>query len=129
MRSCTEQPFTVYACAGRGQIRLRNFSERRKAALICVPVTLHQWLFCYKLLDIVFSVFVVLVPNVFHTNDMFANDYNVVCTRAHFRKNRWKKRQKNSSDLWSVNWCISTIYKYTRAVKKNLNFEYSLNLK
>ncbi len=45
MRSCAEQPFTVYACAGRGQIRSRNFSERRKAPLICAPVTLHQRLF------------------------------------------------------------------------------------
>ncbi len=43
-----------------------------------------------SLLGICFSV----CPNVFHTNDMFANDCNV--GRTHFRKNRLKKRQKSS---------------------------------
>ncbi len=46
MKSCAEQPFTVYACAGCGQIRSRNFSERRKAALICVPVAFWYLFFC-----------------------------------------------------------------------------------
>ncbi len=61
-----------------GQIRSRNFSEHRNAALICAQV--HSG--C-SLLGICFSVFVVLAPNVFHTNDMFVNYYNVVCTWAH----------------------------------------------
>ncbi len=60
-----------------GQIRSRNFSEHRNAALICAQV--HSG--CS--LGICFSVFVVLAPNVFHTNDMFVNYYNVVCTWAH----------------------------------------------
>ncbi len=40
--------------------------------------------------DVRFLVSVVLCF-VFHTNDMFANDYNVVCTRVHFRNKRPKK--------------------------------------
>ncbi len=72
VRSCAEQPFTVYACAVRGQIRSRNFSLSRKGKRLLFVRQKHYTNGC-SLLGICFSVFVVRLPNVFlHTNDMFA---------------------------------------------------------
>ncbi len=47
-----------------------------------------------SLLGICFSVFVVLLPKVFHTNDMFANYYNVGA-RTSGKIGQKKKRKKN----------------------------------
>ncbi len=55
----------------------------------------RQYTNCCSPLGICFSVLVVLVPNVFLRNYMFANDYNVVCMQANIWKNRQEKRQKN----------------------------------
>ncbi len=80
-----------------------------KAALICVPVMLHQRQFAS--LYLCFSVFVVLLPNVFHTNDMFALSEKSAEKKtktgrlpiAHY------KQKPAGSDLWPVNRCIPTI--------------------
>ncbi len=77
-----------------------------KAALICVPVMLHQRQFAS--LYLCFSVFVVLLPNVFHTNDMFALSEKSAEKKtktgrlpiAHY------KQKPAGSDLWPVNRCI-----------------------
>ncbi len=65
-----------------------------------------------SLLGICFSVFVVLLPNVFHTNDMFAklwplskktaekNTKNVRLAITHY------KQKPSGSDLWPVNRCV-----------------------
>ncbi len=60
---------------------------------------------------ICFSVFVVLLPNVFHTNDMFALSEKSAEKKtktgrlpiAHY------KQKPSGSDLWPVNRCIPTI--------------------
>ncbi len=67
-----------------------------KAALICVPVMLHQ------------RQFASLYPNVFHTNDMFALSEKSAEKKtktgrlpiAHY------KQKPAGSDLWPVNRCI-----------------------
>ncbi len=99
-----------------------------KAALICVPVMLHQRLFAS--LYLCFSVFVVLLPNVFHTNDMFAlseksAEKNTKTGRlpiAHY------KQKPAGSDLWPVNRCIpnknltTTMYSLAVLFKPSLVF-------
>ncbi len=95
MRSCAEQPFTVYACAGHGQIHSRNFSECRKAALICAPVMLHQQLLAsWYLFFCVCCDCAECLPHKWHVREWLQCNHNVVCTRSHFWKNRPKKRQK-----------------------------------
>ncbi len=108
VRSCAKQLFTVYACAGTDTL-----AQERKAALICVPVTLQQRLFTsWYLFFCVCCACAKCLPHKLHVREWLQ-------CRAHFRKNRPKKRQRtgwlpiahykqkpSGSDLWPVNWCI-----------------------
>ncbi len=110
--------FTKSSISALSQVDLFNFSSNTCEAALNKPSlsTFSGSYLCasnitptaVRFLVLFFSVFVVLVLTVFHTNHMFANDYNVVCTRAMSKYlNRLKKRQKTSgSDLWRVNRCI-----------------------
>ncbi len=88
-----------------------QLEQQRKAALICVPVMLHQRLFAS--LYLFFCVCCKLLPNVFHTNDMFALSEKSAEKKtktgrlpiAHY------KQKPAGSDLWPVNRCIPTKHK------------------
>ncbi len=83
-----------------------QLEQQRKAALICVSVMLHQRLF--GSLYLFFCVCCKLLPNVFHTNDMFALSEKSAEKKtktgrlpiAHY------KQKPAGSDLWPVNRCI-----------------------
>ncbi len=85
-----------------------QLEQQRKAALICVSVMLHQRLF--GSLYLFFCVCCKLLPNVFHTNDMFALSEKSAEKKtktgrlpiAHY------KQKPAGSDLWPVNRCIPT---------------------
>ncbi len=90
-----------------------QLEQQRKAPLICVSVMLHQRLFAS--LYLFFCVCCKLLPNVFHTNDMFA-----LLEKSAEKKTKTGrlpiahyKQKPSGSDLWPVNRCIpSDNYRY-----------------
>ncbi len=101
-----------------------QLEQQRKAALICVSVMLHQRLFAS--LYLFFCVCCKLLPNVFHTNDMFALSEKSAEKKtktgrlpiAHY------KQKPAGSDLWPVNRCIPSS-RVTSPKNENLPVFYS----